>query len=228
MNIQLDMSQIYKYASKFDAMTMRERALISVAALGVLLLLWNMVLMQPLTAREKALQDELDGISTDMSNTAQAMEEAMGPTNTALAQIKAAQSELADIDNQLSTTIAGMIPPQHMAQVVRDVLQQQHGLILISLRNMPVMPLVDTSAQASSADNADSKATTQKNGPFVHPLEVVVEGSYADIVAYLKALETMKWHVYWNELELETKHYPVNRVRIEMSTLSLDDTWMGV
>lgn len=222
MNIQLDMSQVYKYASKFDAMTMRERALISVAALGVLLLLWNMVLMQPLTAREKALQDELDGISTDMSNTAQAMEEAMGPTNTAMAQIKTAQSELADIDNQLSTTIAGMIPPQHMAQVVRDVLQQQHGLTLISLRNLPVTPLVDTSAPAGNA------VSTQKSGPFVHPLEVVVEGNYADIVAYLKALETMKWHVYWNELELETKHYPVNRVRIEMSTLSLDDTWMGV
>ena len=224
MNVQLDMSTLYKYAAKFDAMTMRERALISAAALGVLLMLWNVLLMQPLTAREKALQAEQNDISTDMSNTATAMEEAMAPTNTVMAQLKSAQSGLADADNQLATTIAGMIPPQHMAAVVRDVLQQQHGLTLISLRNLPVMPLVD-----STTPSADGKpVATPKTGPFVHPVEVVVEGSYVDIVAYLKILETMKWHVYWNALELETKHYPINRVRIQMSTLSLDDTWMGV
>ena len=67
-----------------------------------------------------------------------------------------------------------------------------------------------------------------KTGPYVPPLSVVVEGSYVDIVSYLKALETMKWHVYWNRLELETRTYPLNRVRIEMSTLSLDETWLGL
>lgn len=223
MNIQLDMSALYKYAAKFDAMTMRERALISAAALGALLMLWNVLLMQPLTTREKALQAEQSDISTDMSNTATAMEAAMAPTNTVMEQLKSAQSGLADADNKLATTIAGMIPPQHMAAVVRDVLQQQHGLTLISLRNLPVMPLVDTTTPTDGKPVA-----TPKNGPFVHPVEVVVEGSYVDIVAYLKTLETMKWHVYWNQLELETKHYPINRVRIQMSTLSLDDTWMGV
>ena len=223
MNFQFDMSTVYKHASKFDAMTMRERALISVAALGLLLMLWNVLMMQPLTAKETALQGEMNDISTDISNTATAMEEAMGPTNTVLAQLKSAQSELDDMNNQLATTIAGMIAPQHMAEVVREVLKQQHGLTLISLRNLPVMPLVDSSAAPTAG-----KAATKTSGPFVHPLEVVVEGSYTDIVAYLQMLETMKWHVYWNELQLDTKQYPVNRVRIELSTLSLDDTWMGV
>ncbi len=225
MSIALDMSTYYKQAARFDAMTLRERALISAALLGILLMIWNVLLLGPLNTREQALQSELDEISVNMKSTADAMEQAMEPRNTALAQLKLVQAELADVDQQLSTTIAGMISPQHMAEVIRDVLHQQQGLTLISLRNQPVTPLIFSATPQSTNVTPIS---TGKNGPYVHPLQVVVEGSYMDIVAYLKALETMKWHVYWNRLELQTKHYPTNRVQIDMSTLSLDETWLGV
>jgi len=247
MSMTLDMAAIHKYALRFDAMSLRERILLSVAALFVLLMLWNLLLMQPLDAKQKALQGELDEISTNITNTATAMETAMAPSNTALAQIKQATADLAEVDHQLSTTIAGMIAPEHMAEVIQDVLQQQHSLTLVELHNEPVTPLVDTSASAQAAssssssssapdgatDTTDAAETTSpipdvKTGPYVHPLAVVVDGSYVDIVSYLKALETMKWHVYWNRLELETRHYPLNRVRIEISTLSLDETWLGL
>lgn len=228
MNVELDFSAFYKYASRFDAMTMRERGLISAAALALLLILWNTLLMKPLNARQQALQNEQDEISTSMASTATAMESAMEPTNTAMAQLQSAKSELSQVDNQLATTIAGMISPQHMASVIQDVLRQQHGLTLVSLHNQPVMPLITSPDPQTPTADAANPIPSVKTGPYVHPLEVVVDGNYADIVAYLKALETMKWHVYWNRLELQTKHYPDNRVQIEMSTLSLDDTWLGV
>ena len=65
-------------------------------------------------------------------------------------------------------------------------------------------------------------------GPYLHPVELVIEGRYLDIVAYLHALEGLPWHFYWRVLELETKQYPLNRVRIELSTVSLDKEWIGV
>jgi MSHA biogenesis protein MshJ len=242
MNITFDTAVYYKYVARFDAMSIRERMLIAVAALAMILVVWNTLLMQPLSTRQKAMQAELNEITDNMTKTATAMEAAMEPKNTALSQLKTARSELTDVDHQLSTTIAGMIPPEHMAAVIQDVLRQQHGLTLISLRNQPVMPLIipaDTAtpeppaSDAAAPQDAPAPASVNpvpavKTGPYVHPLEVVVEGSYADIVAYLKALETMKWHVYWNHLEMQTREYPVNRVQIEMSTLSLDDTWLGV
>jgi MSHA biogenesis protein MshJ len=136
-----------------------------------------------------------------------------------------------------------MIAPEHMAEVIQDVLHQQHGLTLVELHNEPVTPLVASIPSAPEPDPAVTATTdgteetppqpvqavaAVQTGPYVHPLSVVVEGGYVDIVSYLKALETMKWHVYWNRLELETKRYPLNRVRIEMSTLSLDETWLGL
>jgi len=240
--MKLDSAALHQYATRFDAMSLRERILLSGAALAVLLLLWNLVLMTPLDAKQKALQAELDEISTNISNTATAMETAMAPTNTALAQIKQATTDLTEVDHQLSTTIAGMIAPEHMAEVIQDVLHQQHGLTLVELHNEPVTPLIASSPSTPEATPATDAtdgteqappaaaqpAVEVQTGPYIHPLSVVVEGGYVDIVSYLKALETMKWHVYWNRLELETKRYPLNRVRIEVSTLSLDETWLGL
>jgi hypothetical protein len=34
--------------------------------------------------------------------------------------------------------------------------------------------------------------------------------------------------VYWSTLELEVESYPVNRVRVEIQTLSLDEEYLGV
>lgn len=248
MNITLDMTNFHRHAARFDSMSLRERALVGVAVLGILLLLWNFLFMQPLASKQQALQVELEDITTTMTNTATAMEQAMAPRNTALAQIKSTQTELQDVDHQLATTIAGMIAPERMAEVIRDVLHQQHGLTLVSMRNQPVQPLIppqeaptitdstaptDASGSPTAKPEASSTAIATnvpevKTGPYVHPLEVIVEGSFPDIVNYLESLETMKWHVYWNRLELETKRYPANRVRIEMSTLSLDDAWLGI
>ncbi len=56
----------------------------------------------------------------------------------------------------------------------------------------------------------------------------MIEGEYGDVLNYLQALEALPWRFRWKTLDLTTKQYPVNRVRLELSTLSMDKTWLGV
>src|SRR5262249_46466244 len=126
------------------------------------------------------------------------------------------QTQSQSIDAQLTSTAAGFVPAPKMVEVVHDVLSRQHGLRLISIRNLPVAGLV--------APTADAQATA----PWVHPIELVIEGEYGDVLNYLQALEALPWRFRWKTLDLTTKQYPVNRVRIELSTLSMDKTWLGV
>jgi len=42
----------------------------------------------------------------------------------------------------------------------------------------------------------------------------VVEGDYASVVAYLRALEALPWRIHWRKLELTAGEYPTNRVRL--------------
>jgi MSHA biogenesis protein MshJ len=81
--------------------------------------------------------------------------------------------------------------------------------------------------ESTAADNAAS-AEPQPQPPYVHSIELVVDGQYSDVLDYLGQLEALPWKFRWTSLDLSTAGYPRNRVRIELSTLSLDSTWLGV
>ena len=102
-------------------------------------------------------------------------------------------------------------------EVLHDMLDRQGRLGLVSIRNLPVTGLIASADPAAPA-----------RPPYVHAIEIVIDGEYADILDYLSALEALPWKFRWTSLDLSTAGYPRNRVRIELSTLSLDSTWLGV
>ena len=73
---------------------------------------------------------------------------------------------------------------------------------------------------------AVAQPVPQMQGPYVHSLEFVVEGSYLDVLRYLEKVEALPWRFYWQVLELKTAEYPINRVRVRLNTLSMDKEWL--
>jgi MSHA biogenesis protein MshJ len=57
---------------------------------------------------------------------------------------------------------------------------------------------------------------------------MVVEGDYASLVAYLRALEALPWRIHWQRVELAAGEYPLNRIRIVIGALSLSSDWISV
>ena len=206
--------------ARFDALSLRERALVAGACLIGMVLLWFAVVFDPATARQRSLSAELSTLQQSIQLTTQSIEEMSDADPVLVAQREQTQLkvQLAMVDAQLAAKSAGLIPPERMVQVIHDVLSRQRGVTLVSLHNSPVTTLVPSAAGQ----------TLQSGGPYVHPVEIVVEGTYLDVLAYLHALESLEWRFYWRLLELESTAYPRNRVRIELSTLSLDKDWIGV
>jgi MSHA biogenesis protein MshJ len=172
--------------------------------------------MEPLDARRNSLQQELAMMQDAMSATADAAEaaQAADPLSVASRKKQSLQGELAQVNAQLAKASAGLIEPQHMADVVHEVLSRQHGVTLVSMKNLPPQSL--------------AKDRTPNAGPYIHPVELIVEGNYLDVLAYLHALEALPYRFYWRVLELKSTEYPVNRVRIELGTLSMDREWIGI
>lgn len=210
-------------AQRFDALSMRERAFICAAALGVILVIWNSALMAPLAAKRSRLSLELRELQSSIQATAETLDPpaAAEQVRAALAQQETLQARLDSLDAQLASTAAGLIAPDRMVSVIRDVLEHQHGLKLITLHNKPMRSLAPPPAARPGVNAVET-------GPYVHPVELVVEGSYFDVLAYLHALEGLPWRFYWSALELDATHYPVNRVRVELSTVNMDKAWLGV
>jgi MSHA biogenesis protein MshJ len=208
-------SAVAGFIARFDKLSLRERALVALAILACVVGLWDVLFMQPLRNQRNTLTQELTSYNETIASSQAA--DAADPRRAAMTRAGELQSQIQMVDTQLTSTAAGFVPARRMVEVVHDVLSKQHGLKLISLRNLPVASLVPPTE--------DDVAGTP---PYVHPIELVIEGEYSAVLSYLQALEALPWRFRWKTLDLTTKQYPVNRVRIELSTLSMDKTWLGV
>lgn len=198
-------------AARFDRFSLRERLLTGAALLGLAVYAWDAWLMGPVTTRGKAVESAVQALRGEgpQIGTAQLDE--------ALARAESLRREIERVDASLAEQSAGLIEPQRMVEVLRGVLAGQRDLTLVSLQNLPARPLVP----AETADAPES-------GPYVHTVELAIEGSYLATLEYLRALERLPWRFYWRSVEIETREHPRQRVRIELSTLSPQREWLGV
>jgi MSHA biogenesis protein MshJ len=235
---------------RFDQLSIRERALVVAATLGALLMIWQVAIMDRVSSRQFGLRDEMTQLQESIATTTAEIDIKSGASQDQRDQekLKELEDALTKIDAELTSKSAGLIPPDRMVQVIHDVLRHQQGLRLVSLHNQPVMPLnkmgpqpapeAASARQAIEANSGDEAAepnateaqvtSAESSGPYVHPVELVLEGSYLDVLRYLQALEALPWRFYWKALDLQSTGYPVNRVRIELTTLSMDKEWVGV
>jgi len=204
-------------AGRFDRLTLRERLFILVAAITVVVGSCKMLLLGPLDLRAAQLSQQLAGLQAGIDETARAA--AADTTTAAFVQAADLEARLAAVNAKLSSQSAGMIPPERMAEVIHDVLSRQQGVTLVSLRNLEAIKL-PLDAAGESAVNTPR--------PYEHTVEIVLEGRYLDVLAYLEALEALPWHFYWRRLELSTTHYPLNRVRVELGTVSMGSEWIDL
>ena len=216
---------------KFDAMSLRERGLIVVAVLGLAIAGWDSLLMEPLRQSRLVLESELSnaGASGDFAQSIDLND----PRQVNLQRAGQLQTQLQELDARIADTASGFVSSQRMIEVLNDVLDRQGRLELVSIRNLPVESLIKPEAVDPNTPDAQPAVEAEADAgpglpPYVHPIELVIDGQYSDILDYLQSLEALPWKFRWGSLDLNTRGYPRNRVRIVLATLSLDATWLGV
>jgi MSHA biogenesis protein MshJ len=215
-------------AKKYEAMSLRERAMVALAILGAAIFLWDSLFMESLRQQRLVLSSEL-ATAGDAGFVAQSAD-LSDPRQVNLQRAAELHTQQQSLDARIANTTSGFVSAEKMVQVLNDVLDRQGRLELVSIRNLPVVSLAPPRPADPSAE-APAEPTNEPVGghpPYLHPIEIVIDGQYADIVDYLAALEQLPYRFRWSSLELVTAGYPRNRVRIVLSTLSLDSTWLGV
>lgn len=229
-------AKLKPYLDRVDAMSLRERVLIFLMLAAVLVALVMTSVIDPLIAKQKQLSQALV--------QSQAQTQALEAQVQALAEAArhdpdaSNKQRLADLDAQRKNAYAalanvqqGLVAPDRMTQVLRDLLNQNARLKLISIKTLPAAPLIEEGKPAepgAKPEKAQGKAQVASLGLYKHGVEISVEGNYADLVAYLSVLEKMHWRVYWGGVNLAAREYPNSRLTLTLYTLSLDKTWLSV
>jgi MSHA biogenesis protein MshJ len=216
-------------AERFDALGLRERGLLFGAAVILICLAWQSWLMDPLTARGRRAQERILEVRQHLSVLAEAGATASDdPLVNAANRNRALKAKQAALDAALRGAAQGYVAPERMTELLRELLARQQGLRLVSLANLPVVSLSQTDEAAAVNARPSQVNPADDHGPFLHPVDIVVEGDYASVVAYLRALEGLSWRIHWQQLELSAGEYPLNRVHMVIGALSLSRDWISV
>lgn len=213
-------------SSRLEALTLRERILVTLAIVFVLVALLNVLLLEPLRNKHKQAveqinqqRDQLRDASTKFAELLQARRgNVQEPVHDQIAQLR---QQLSDGSGYLRSWSERLVPPERIAVLLEQVLGNNTKLQLVKLDTLPVVPLFNAKGKDGLATG-----TSQEQQIFKHGVEISVRGGYAELVQYLTTLEHLPAQMYWGRVKLNVEQYPNSTLTLTLYTLSMDKTWL--
>ena len=221
---------------KAEALSVRERAIIFVTGLILILVLWLQLFFSSWEVKQKAANQSLVQSEAELAELKveiHTLESKLrqNPNDPLQAENNELEENLSELGAEIREQLAHLMPPQQMAQTMQEVLADYKGLALISARNLPVEQLalgVGNSASSNTEGEAAGDNEAQAGAViYSHGFEMKLEGGYFQALQFLQGLEEMKGF-YWRALDYQVEEYPKGVLTIELSTLSLEEEWIGV
>lgn len=219
-------ARLIALGNKIDALSLRERAMVFVAAAAAILFVVYSLMLGPLFAKEKALRTQvaqvrnnISGIDGEISAKLQGF--SIDPDAPNRARLAAVKADIDALGGKLRALEQGLVAPEKIAPLLETILAANGRLTLVSMKTLPAAPVAEASYAAEPAAGAAPAALLYRHG-----VQVTVRGNYLDMINYMNALETMPTQLLWSSAALEVEEYPDSRLTLTLHTLSLDRKWM--
>jgi MSHA biogenesis protein MshJ len=197
-------AKLTKIIDGFMALSLRERVLAILAVAGVLWAITEFAWVRPLEAQGRGLRETVARQNTEAAALEQSVKLLAGPV-----QAKANGPQLQERDRmraavaEAETFVRRASSDVKMGEVVRMLARSSAGVKLASLRTVPSEKL-----SAPAAISPASAAVSPVPPLYRHGVEVVVNGSYAALVSYLRAIEQAAPGMYWGNAKLDVNQPP--------------------
>ena len=221
-----------KWAAAFDALSLRERLMLFGAGAAAVLFVFYFMSFNPLLAKRTALAASMSQKQNLLTATNKEIElvmlaHASDPDRDARARLSAKLAETDTLKRELRQQQHGLVAPERMVTLLEHLLRRHAGLRVVSLKTLAG----GTVGERRTTDSDAAKAEAVKAPAAVlhrHGVEVVLQGSYADMLHYMQALQAMPTRVFWGKAQLAADTYPGATLTLTLYTLSMDDTWIAL
>jgi MSHA biogenesis protein MshJ len=210
-------------AARLDKRSPRERLLLTAALVAVGFVLIRTLFFQPLEVRRRDMQVRIGTLTTTLTELDRQADELLtrsrqDPDMDNRRRRTQLREEVTQLRKRLQALTIDLISPRDMAEVLRELLNRQSGLRLLSLENLPATELLEL-----PEEQGDGHPKLYR-----HPVRLVFSGTFPEALRYLRDLEALPRKLFWEGLELEVEEYPRARIRVTVYTLSFRKGWIGV
>lgn len=211
---------------RYQALSLRERALVALTGAALTWLVWAATLGDHLNASRQRAAGAVTGVE---QRIAAALAErarldaalAADPDEPLLRERERLDGQLRDMNASLGDLLNRFVDPERMPALLEDVIHRHEGLTLTRIESLPAEPMDVGGGQGDEEAHPPVRI-------YRHPLRLEFEGSYFEVMAYLNELERGPWQFGWRELRYLVAEHPVARVTLEIETLSREKSWIGV
>ncbi len=216
MNTALQLPELLNLlVLQINARPARERALLLAALLVLVFGVAHSLCLSPALAHlSSASQGEL-AMTQALEQAQQALHEREQQARAHAADLSAElaswRERVQHGEAQLNEHGKHLVAASAMPAMLDALLRQHRALSLVSLRSLPATELPGTAGPAAV---------------YRQGLELVLEGRYADLLAYCRALEALPQGLLWGDLQLAVEAYPRVLLTLDVYTLSQDKPWL--
>ncbi|MEJ2645128.1 MAG: hypothetical protein P8180_09380 [Gammaproteobacteria bacterium] len=215
--------RVQLWSERIDALSLRERALLLVAAVAVLFGIVNTLLLAPLARTQHERTQQIQRIQSQIATQGQqARNLSLQGRNTDAdprqRELTRLHEQLAAVDKRLRRRLGTLIRPSQAPAVLKTLLRREQGLRLISLEARRAPPLPASGNLSGSQPDSLGDAGIARYTFTLH-----FKGSYLSTLDYLQALEKLPWQLFWQRIDLQADRHADTRVTLEVYTLGQAD-----
>ncbi len=223
------MSQWQQLSEQYLQLQLRERRLIYLASLALLLWLGALYAVEPLWQSLQASKQQQKLVLQQMAQLQQQVDTVLQVLNTdpntqIRSQISQSEQKRDELSQQIKQLTGRYVSPEQMLPLLQDVLKSSPGVKLLRMRSLQAEP-VSLAPAPQVAAPAPAVATPGQSMPaapllYLHKTEISFSGQYAQLQRLLQQLEQLPWQLHWHQLEYKVSEHPQAELRLELETIS--------
>lgn len=225
------MSRWQQLSEQYLQLQLRERRLIYLASLALLLWLGALYAVEPLWQSLQAGKQQQKQVLQQMSQLQQQVDTVLQVLNTdpnaqIRTQISQSQQQRDELSEQIKQLTGRYVSPEQMLPLLQDVLKSSPGVKLLRMRSLQAEPVSLAAApQAAAPAQTQAAAAPSQSVPaapllYLHKTEISFSGQYAQLQRLLQQLEQLPWQLHWHQLEYKVSEHPQAELRLELETIS--------
>jgi MSHA biogenesis protein MshJ len=210
--------------ARLEALPQRQRVFVLLAACAVSYGVWDSLVLRGGDYERSKLETARTRLATEipaLEAKAAGLEATLGrdPDDPLREQLTSLEQELAALTERLEEQTAEFVPPEEMTELLTRLLEEQGGLELVRVAALAPQPI--------GAEDASGRPAP---GGVVYRHRFVLElrGSWDGVLGYLRRVEDLPWHVFWERLAYDVVEHPEAHITLELHTLNTEEGWIGV
>ena len=210
-------TRLQPWLERIDNLELRERILLLAAAVAVMFLLIDTLILQPTLKAQQVARQQIVDLEVKLNSLRQSAQLLSYKSDSDLATSRRQSrdqlaAELAELDSRIISQLGALVEPAQAARVLEQLLSSHTGLKLTTL-----------SASAEPLKDMELEQPSETPGLARYQLDMVVQGSYLDLLNYLQSLEAMPWKFFWQQVDFQATEHPHAETRLQLYTLGAKD-----